>query len=985
MNTVATLQDMISQLRASVPSEAHWQLDSRLVESGDVFIALPGMHADGRDFIQVALDSGASCVLQHVDVTDTAKTNLDTNDINATESLQVVTLLNQEGLAHSIRFRKEQNIWFVENLLSHLGELAHEWYGKPSDQLTVIALTGTNGKTSCTQWLVQALKQMGHQVGAIGTLGVTSLSGLQQSGLLTTPDVVSLHRQLAIFVAQSADYVVMEASSIGLDQGRLNGVNIQWAGFLNLTHDHLDYHGDMHQYALAKARLFKRQALRGAVINQDDAHAVVMIEACQAPIVLFGMQPTCTVRAQNVVFDAAGLSLDISIHNAVASLKLPFYGAHNVSNLLCVASMLSMLGFDLKQIVPALHALKPVPGRMESVLPPVATTLDQPLVLVDYAHTPDALAHVLTTSRAIAQQRQGRLWCVFGCGGDRDTAKRPIMGQVASLTADHVIITSDNPRSESPDSIIEQIRLGVKAQPNREGASVRCVTDRAMAILRCVLDAAPADVIVVAGKGHETGQDVKGVTHSFDDRQWAAAGLLLRLTPIFETDSRALTPDAVFVAIKGDNFDGHAYLSQVMQAGAVAAVVNEVDRDIALPQIALGNTRQALTKMASAWRQCFDIPVIGVTGSNGKTTTKEMIASVLACALGEEARLATRGNLNNDLGVPLTVLRLRSTHRAAVIELGMNHPGEIANIAQCAQPTIGLVLNAQREHQEFMQSVQAVAQENGSIFNYLSGPGIAIFPANDQYSELWQSMSREHQTVTFGLVDQAHQAGSVTFSIADIKSTESGGHGFALNTPDGQVRINLPLPGRHNILNAAAACACAWSVGVSLQVMAEALEKFGAVKGRMQVHVLASHQTLIDDTYNANPDSVRAAIDVLVSLPAYRLLVLGDMGEVGQDTAALHAEVGHYAKQAGVDGLLVLGRDTRHAVEAFGTHAQHFETPEEVCAEILKRSPSSILIKGSRFMKMERVVNQFMQMQQQQQQQGSAHSNTKKTGVQHAV
>jgi murE/murF fusion protein len=970
MSSDAPLQSIIDQLRASVPPQSQWRLDSRAVQPGDVFIAVPGLHVDGRGFIDAALKAGASCVLQHIDAT-----NVDQKNTHIKDLPHVTKSGDQDDLRLSIHFKQLEKIWVIEDLVSHLGELAHAWYGKPSEQLTVIALTGTNGKTSCTQWLAQALKHMGHQVGAIGTLGVTSLNGAQQRGRLTTPDVVSLHNQLANFVAQGAEYVVMEASSIGLEQGRLNGVKIQWAGFINLTHDHLDYHGDMQHYANAKAKLFKRSALRGAVINQDDPYYLVMMNACQAPVFLFGTHSTCAIQARNMTYNPTGTGFELSINGQVTTLELPFFGAHNVSNLLCVASMLDMLGFSFKQVVSALHVLKPVPGRMESVLPTLATNADQPLVLVDYAHTPDALAHVLITSRAIAHQRQSRLWCVFGCGGDRDTVKRSIMGDIASLNADHVMITSDNPRSESADSIIKQILSGVKAHVNQTDSSVRIVTDRAMAILRCILDAEPADVIVIAGKGHETGQEIKGVTHPFDDRQWAAAGLLLKQTPVFETDSRSFTSGAVFVAIQGDTFNGHAYLAKVMQAGAIAAIVNEVDHDVALPQIALGDTRQALTKMASAWRQSFNIPVIGVTGSNGKTTTKEMIAAILAAAWGDDARLATKGNLNNDLGVPLTILRLRSTHRAAVIELGMNHPGEITYIAQCAQPTIGLVLNAQREHQEFMKSVQAVAQENGSVFMHLSGTGVAIFPAADEYSALWQMMSRAHQTLTFG------QDVSATFQIVDIKSIQSGGHAFTLKTPDGQVDITLPLPGMHNVLNAAAACACAGSVGVGLQAMAQALKQFGAVKGRMQVHVLTHTQTLIDDTYNANPDSVRAAIDVLVSMPPPRLLVLGDMGEVGQDSAALHAEVGHYAKHTGVDQLLVMGNDTRHTVVAFGAQGQHCKTPEEVCAEILKRTPHSILVKGSRFMKMERIVNLFMKIEQQ----AIAQEDTNKNGVHHAV
>ena len=951
MKCFATLQALIDNLRDSVSADAQWHLDSRAIKKGDVFIAVPGLQANGQEFINVALASGASYVLCHEQTS------------------------SQSNVSSSIWVRQEKNVWFVQGLVEQLGELASAWYGEPSKQLKVIALTGTNGKTSCTQWLTQTLGNLGHQVGAIGTLGVTTLNGLQQHGALTTPDVISVHRQLATFLAQGAEYVVMEASSIGLDQGRLNGVNIQWAGFLNLTHDHLDYHGDMQSYANAKALLFQRQTLNGVVINQDDPYADTMIKACKAPVLFFGMAANAAVQAQHVTGNQAGIVFDLSINNEVAPIELPFFGAHNVSNVLCVASMLHLLGFGLEQIVASLRVLKAVPGRMESVFSPIESIDQQPLVLVDFAHTPDALAHVLNTSRVMAEQRQGRLWCLLGCGGDRDVTKRSVMGEIASLKADHILVTSDNPRSEPPDSIIQQIMMGVKSQVNNEDVSARIISDRALAILRGVLDAAPNDVIVIAGKGHETGQETKGVTHPFDDRQWAAAGLLLRQSPRFETDSRALTAGSVFIAIKGDQFDGHAYLSQVQQSGATTAIVNEVNHEVALPQIALGNTRQALISLATAWRQCFDIPVIGVTGSNGKTTTKEMIASVLSTALGKESYLATQGNLNNELGVPLTVLRLSRHHRAAVIELGMNHPGEIAHIAQCAQPTIGLVLNAQREHQEFMQSVQAVAHENGEVLTYLLAGGVAVFPAADTYSELWQTMSKGHKTLTFG-----HNQ-SASFKVSDVKPTQRGGHTFSLNTPDGQVAMNLPVPGVHNIMNATAACACAWAAGISLQNMALALETFGAVKGRMQVHHLSNNQLLIDDTYNANPDSVRAAIDVLVALPAPRLLVLGDMGEVGHETAAMHAEVGHYAKQSGVNHLLAMGQDTRYTVEAFGVEAHLLATPEEICAEMMKRTPQSILVKGSRFMKMERVINQFLRAQQLKQSQLMTHQ----VGEKHAV
>lgn len=962
-------QDFIDQLRQFVPNGAKWRMDSRTIEKGDVFVALPGERFDGKDFIQTALEAGASCVLCH---DSTLSGEASCSDVE-----------------HRVYCQQDKNIWLVQGLSSHLGALAHLWFNRPSDQLVVVALTGTNGKTSCTQWLAQALRKLGNKVGAIGTLGVTTLNGVQQSGTLTTPDVLSMHHQLAAFVDQGADYVVIEASSIGLEQGRLDGVNIKWAGFLNLTHDHLDYHGDMQHYAEAKALLFKRPSLLGAAINQDDSYASIMVDTCRAPIVFFSIQntqlptqftaqtysekinPKALIQAQLIKQQRNGLTFELTINEQNKLLSLPFFGQHNISNILCVASLLHLLGYQTSDIVLALEALMPVPGRME----PVLTKAKSPLVLIDYAHTPDALTHLLVTSRAMAQQRAGKLWCVFGCGGDRDITKRPMMGKVASELVDYCIVTSDNPRGESPELIIDQIMAGAKTAINKSLTSLDHIVDRALAIMRAVLDANINDVIVIAGKGHETGQDIKGIQYPFDDRQWAAAGLLLKQVLPFETDTRQINAGAVFIAIKGDQFDGHDYILQAKQNGAIAAVVSQADESIDFPQIALGDSRQALLKMAQAWRESFDIPIIGVTGSNGKTTTKEMIATILAHAFGEASRLATKGNLNNDLGVPLTLLQLRANHRVAVIELGMNHPGEMALIAQCAQPTIGLVLNAQREHQEFMGSVEAVAKENGSVFSFMPKNGVAVFPAADQYTPIWQSMLGRHQGYTFGYVESAQ------FSVTDLKATLVGGNSFIVHTPNGQVEVNLPVPGLHNVHNALAACACTWLAGINLQTMAQALNGFGAVKGRMQVHILPSNQTLIDDTYNANPDSVRAAIDVLASLPSPRMLVLGDMGEVGENTAAMHAEVGEYAREVGVDKLLTMGQDTRYSVDAFGLNAKRCETPEEVCAEILKHTPHSILVKGSRFMKMERVVHQLMTLNTM----SNPHSITANEGEQHAL
>jgi UDP-N-acetylmuramoyl-tripeptide--D-alanyl-D-alanine ligase len=361
-----------------------------------------------------------------------------------------------------------------------------------------------------------------------------------------------------------------------------------------------------------------------------------------------------------------------------------------------------------------------------------------------------------------------------------------------------------------------------------------------------------------------------------------------------------------------------------------------------------------LGELATQWRRQFDVSLIGVTGSNGKTTVTQMIASVLR-ADGSQPSLSTQGNLNNEIGVPLTLFNMRASHRRAVVELGMNHPGEIEVLARFAQPTVGLVNNAQREHQEFMASVEAVALENAEVIRALPVNGVAVFPAADDYTSLWREIAGQRQVITFG------------FEVGDVQAHHirwaEGAWLFTLVTAAQTMPCRLNIAGRHNVLNALAATACAMAVGMKLADIVKGLESFEPVKGRSkscQWQIAGHPFTLVDDTYNANPDSVRAAIDVLAELPAPRLLVLGDMGEVGQQGPEFHAEVGAYAKSSGIDALFTLGHLCAHSSLAFAG-SRHFETMDALQEAVELHMPTcnSVVIKGSRFMKMERVVERL--------------------------
>ncbi|MBP9712804.1 MAG: UDP-N-acetylmuramoyl-tripeptide--D-alanyl-D-alanine ligase [Sterolibacterium sp.] len=432
------------------------------------------------------------------------------------------------------------------------------------------------------------------------------------------------------------------------------------------------------------------------------------------------------------------------------------------------------------------------------------------------------------------------------------------------------------------------------------------------------------------------------------------------------TDTRNLTAGTLFVALRGEHFDGHDFVRASIERGAAAALVDEVwwsaqtgALEASLPLVVVADTRRALGALAAAWRQRFAIPLIGVTGSNGKTTVKEMCAAILraqAVQAGSAAEtvLATTGNLNNEIGVPLMLLRLRESHRAAVIEMGMNHAGEIDYLTRMAAPTVALVNNAQRAHLEGLGSLAAVARAKGEIFNGLAAGGVAVINADDPQAGLWRELAATagiRQVTDFGL-DQA----------AAVSATwQPGAYGSVLHvrTPQGSCTIELGIPGLHNIRNALAATAATLAAGVSLEAVASGLSGYGGIKGRLQRRTAENGALLIDDSYNANPDSMRAAIDVLAALPGRKVLVLGDMGEVGEQSGQLHDELGGYARSMGIDRLLALGEHARAAVRNFGTGAQHFKELASLIEALrpLLDAQTTVLVKGSRFMRMERVAD----------------------------
>ncbi len=442
----------------------------------------------------------------------------------------------------------------------------------------------------------------------------------------------------------------------------------------------------------------------------------------------------------------------------------------------------------------------------------------------------------------------------------------------------------------------------------------------------------------------------------------ATGGHVPGLNPGFSgvsSDTRSIGPGELFVALRGENFDGHDYLGVAAKNGAVAALVDArwaADNAAPLPLLVVGDTRLALGRLAAHWRGKFAIPLVGITGSNGKTTVKEMTAAILRAqarldGFGDDAVLATVGNLNNDIGLPLTLLKLSAGHRAAVIEMGMNHPGEIAYLTDIARPTVALVNNAQRAHLEGMGGLSEVAEEKGSIYAGLMEGGVAVVNADDSFGAFWRGLNDGRRVVSFGLDKPADVSAS-----CECRGLSCY---IRLQTDASEIEVMQRLPGRHNVRNALGAAASALAASASALAVKEGLSGFTGVKGRLQQKPALKGAILIDDSYNANPDSVRAAIDVLTASPGKTILVLGDMGEIGERAGQLHDEVGGYAKSQGVDRLFALGEFSEAAVGNFGHGARHFNRVEDLITALTPELGPDVvvLVKGSRFMRMERVAD----------------------------
>ncbi len=896
--------------------------DSREVKPGYLFAALPGSHSNGADFIADAIKRGASAILAHPEAA---------------------------ALAQTVRFIPS------ENPRLSLAQAAAQFYG--AQPAHIAAITGTNGKTSIAVFLRQIWNSLGQQAASLGTIGVVTPQG-EIPLKHTTPDPVEIHQLLAQLKGQGIDHLALEASSHGLDQYRLDGVNISAAAFTNLTRDHLDYHQTLEAYLAAKLRLFT-DLLRPdgvAVINADSDYAAPFIAAAeQRGIRLITIGETGSLKLLARQPHDHGQHLRVQFDGHTYEINLPLAGGFQASNALIAAGLAIGLGASAEAVfTQSLPGLKGAPGRLEKV----AYAKHGAAIYVDYAHTPDALENVLTSLRP---HLRGALHVVFGCGGNRDKGKRPLMGQIACMQADHVIITDDNPRLEDPATIRHEVLAGCSKASE--------IADRAAAITTAVQALQSGDILVIAGKGHESGQIIGTTILPFSDRDEAIRAAALSGGHMAESattalwssdelskatlgdasqnfgisslsiDTRTLQPGALFIALQG-NRDGHDFVAEAMARGASAALVSkELATDKPLMHVA--HTQRGLEDMARAARARSHAKIIAVTGSAGKTTTKELLRTAFG-ALGPTH--ASAASYNNHWGVPLSLAGLPRDARYGIFEIGMNHFGEIRALSHFVRPHIALITTIAPAHLEFFGNCYAIADAKSEIFENLASGGAALIPTDSPYAAR--------------LLARAAQAG--VQSIATFGKTGFDAQLLGLEGQIAMMRIQgvtlsvtLGAPGEHMAVNALGALLAVSLAGGDVKTAANALRDFTPLKGRGERFIGHKGVEVIDESYNANPASMSAALALLAQTKTKgrHIAVLGDMLEMGADADLHHAALAAPLAAAHTDLVFLNGKHMRALWDVLppALRGAYAATSGELSAQLLAtlQQGDVVLVKGS--------------------------------------
>jgi murE/murF fusion protein len=970
------------------------------VQPGGLFVAIPGLLADGHDFIDQARKRGAIAIVSQKPVQSDLPLNHGSQQKNAKLTNNDLTVIE------------------VDNSRKTLAEISAAFFQNPSEKLNIIGITGTNGKTTTAYLIESMLSASGIETGVIGTINYRYMGKIFENPV-TTPESLDLQKILAEMLKEGVTHVVLEVSSHAIDLLRVENCFIDTGVFTNLTQDHLDYHGNMKSYWLCKKTMFTKYLPSGpkqgracAVVNRDNPKGRELFDILSVRGISTGRSPENMIRPKTIKHDLEGIEGNISTPFGNFDFKSPLVGKHNIENILSATGAGVALNLPLEHIKAGIENVLFIPGRLERI-----TGNNERYVYVDYAHTPDALGNVLKSLKAVSDKK---IICVFGCGGDRDIEKRPLMGEIAGRLCDLAIVTSDNPRTEDPKKIIEQICFGLRKTCNHEYTPPSLENglgrkgfviepNRRNAIKLGIALSHRGDTVLIAGKGHETYQILGNKTVSFDDRKeaeialstqakkakqsnrgnsqpknikaivWTTADLLkatdgelicgdfnCQFTSI-SIDSRSISSGELYVAIKGETHDGHSFTEDVIRQGISGLVLNK-DKAMHLPHsewkekeivcLAVKNTTKALADFASFHRKRANASVVAITGSNGKTTTREMTAAVVR---QQFETLSSKKNFNNEIGLPLTLLKLNHGHNWAVVELGMNAPGEIARLGEICSPDIGVITNIGPAHLEGVGSIEGVMRAKGELLDKIKAGGTAILNSDDK-RVLQLAKTTSLELIFYGLTSEA---------IIRAKTITAGKQctSFTLVLTDETIGINLKIPGIFMVSNALAAAAIGYKLGLSAKEIKTGLESFKPVGQRMNILHTKSGVTLIDDTYNANPGSMEAALKTLKTLKKNNrgIFIVGDMFELGRHAKKMHKEIGAVAADSDVSILYATGEFSDDVVSGAASGGMKLKnifsgSKKEIIDDLIGRLRVTdwILVKGSRGMGMEDIVKDLM-------------------------
>ena len=889
------------------------ETDSRKINKNDVFVCIKGFEYDGHLFAPKALESGADLfIVQHV-----------------------------------LPFNKPQIV--VSDSRKAAAIMARLFFDDPTSKFKLIGITGTNGKTTVANITEKILLMNNISTGLIGTLGYY-INGQHFVTDRTTPDIIDLNRIFAKMVDAGVDVVVMEVSSHSLALGRVFSLHFAIGLFTNLTHDHLDFHIDLENYADSKFILFKYvQENNGiSIINIDDFYGKKLFDKIHTKKIGISYEKS---DFKFTVLNQSTKGSNFNLQNTQFSTNL--IGKFNIFNVAAAIALIKNVAprINEDQIKEALNNIQPVKGRLQRV-----ECYKDFGVYVDYAHTPDALKNVLATLRSLPHRR---LLCVFGAGGARDKSKRPKMLDAVLSYADFCIITNDNPRSEKPEAIINDIVNGVDLNEN-----FWIIRDRKIAIETMIQAAQPGDLVLIAGKGHETYQEINGKKTYFDDFEVAASvdvtgndpkDLAFPIDPLMlkllynanslspgeqilkqiSTDSRTINDNQLYFALVGEKFDGHNYVTEVLKNNSCWAVVNK-DFPYEHPHlIRVEDTLQAYGRLAAKYRFNFSAKIISITGSIGKTTTKEYLTHILAQIANT---LSTYGNENNLIGLPKTIFKLRADHEYAILEMGTNQFGEIKRLTEISTPDLGVITAIGASHLEFLISEENVFNEKTAMFN-VDGM-VRFFPANDmRFSEF--------DGITFG------SNKSAVYHIENIINVNDSTE-FLIN----DLKYSIPTPYQKFTLNAMIAIAVCRELGIPASEIQTGLQVPFSIAHRMEI-TKSKNRYLLLDCYNANPDSMQAAIDFWASYKMEKphVAILGDMLELGEQSSKYHLQIAAQLAEKIYTKLIAVGFHSKLYSADF-----HYANVESLLkSDALNDLPGNavILIKASHGIHLEKIIKRL--------------------------